>query len=87
MANYHHAPFADFATSGKTQRQGNLTMVGDSVFSYSMKIATVNREEKTISLRDTQVSKTTSMHQGAVRLGHALHLSKLGWTLSTSDRL
>jgi hypothetical protein len=87
MVNYHHAPFADFAMTGKSQRQGNLSMTGDSVFSYSMKIATVNREAKTITLRDTKVSKTTSMHQGAVRLGHVLHLSKLGWELITSDLL
>jgi len=82
MASYHHKPFATFALTGKGSRHGALVMRGDEVFSYDTKIAHVNRENKRVILVTRKFSRTTSMHQGAVRLGVTLHLASQGWYLT-----
>jgi hypothetical protein len=87
MASYHHKPFADFAITGKGSRHGALSMRGNSVFSYDMEIAYLNRHTRHILLCDTKVSRTTTMHQGAVSLGFKLHLASLGWTMGTVHSL
>ena len=82
MASYHHRPFATFALTGKGATHGALNMRRDRVTSYNMEIATLDRETRTVTLDASKVSRTTSMHQGAITLAFALN-ELPGWTLVT----
>lgn len=82
MASYHHRPFATFALTGKGSTHGALNMRKNRVTSYDMEIATVDREALTVTLNPRKVSRTTSMHQGAITLAFAFN-ELPGWTLVT----
>jgi len=83
MAKYRSKEFAAFAVDGKYFRSGELRMVANEVYSYSMKIAVLDRDKKSIKLDETVVSRTTSRHQHSVRSG-MIYLPDT-WTLEEQE--
>lgn len=81
MPTIRSKEFANFVTTGKRQRFGELLMVDNKVYSYDMCIAVVHRDAKEISFDTTKVSATTSCHQRAVRNGFNAYLPA-GWVLT-----
>lgn len=76
----HWKPFIQFCTGFTPSKHGNLVMRDDEVFSYKRKIAHVDRDNKHILFDETKLSRTTTVHQDAVRYGFN-HLRQQGWTL------
>lgn len=85
MAKIQHAAFAEFVVTGKGCKHGALVMKGDSVHSYDVEIAKIDRKKKTIRANVARMSRTTAAHQSAVAMGHAIKLAALGWTLVTFE--
>jgi len=83
MPRQRSQEFADFVLDGKTRKFGSLVMCGNDVYSYNMKIAEICRPSKDIKFCNRKVSVTTSCHQGAVNVGHAL--LPAGWVLNYSS--
>jgi hypothetical protein len=73
MAAIHHQAFAAFVKTGKSKTHGALKFRGDAVYSYAVQIGKVDRDAKRIVLCTEGYSPTTSRHQRAVALGHAIH--------------
>jgi len=78
MPRIHDDSFVEFVNTGKTQRNGSLTMKGNEVKSYSTVIAKVDRVRKVVDFNTDHYSVTTDRHQSAVTRG----MNKLdGWVL------
>lgn len=73
--------FVNFINTGKNQCYGNLRMVGDTVYSYNMLIAKVDRQNKKILFNGEKKSVTTSVHQSAIRNGFSICLESSGWKI------
>lgn len=85
MASYKRNEFVNFCLTGKTQKYGSLHMKGSEVFSYSLKIAEVDRANKHITrISNPSRSKTTTMHVGSC---DADYLFPNGWTFSVVENL
>jgi hypothetical protein len=72
MARIRSDEFIDFALKGKNQKiNGNLTMKGNDILSYTTKIAEVDRDKKIVRVNDGDFwrSKTTKNHLAAIDLG------------------
>jgi len=84
MAKTRYNEFTEFCLNGtKKKINGNLSMEGDEVYSYSTKIGEVNRKNKTILLNDGDFrrSMTTNRHLSAITSGYGITLKNLGWKL------
>ncbi len=84
MARNHYDAFSDFCLTGKNSKHGALVMRGDTVWSYDLTIAWINRQTKTVVFNDAKVSKTTSAHQRAITMAFPISLTAKGWTLVNS---
>lgn len=73
--------FVNFCNSGKKHIYGNLTMIDDSVYSYNMLIAKIDRPNKKIFFNSKKVSRTTSAHQSAISKGFYIFLESQGWKM------
>lgn len=73
MAKNRWTEVENFARMGGRADFGALCMRGDSVYSYDMLIAKVDRDNRRITMNSKKVSKTTTMHQRAVEVA-AQHL-------------
>jgi hypothetical protein len=81
MALYRDSEFVDFCNTGKGHTNGTLVMRGESVYSYDMLIAHVNRNIKLITFFGKTVSRTTTRHQNSVLRGHSINLQHSGWNI------
>ncbi len=85
MARYKHTEFSTFAETGKKYKSGNLTMVGEGVYSYHKQIAKVDRATKTVTIWNGDTTRTTNHHRQSVVLGIKLHLDG-DWKCVYTDR-
>jgi hypothetical protein len=69
MARIRSSEFVTFVQSGKTFKFGALTMKGNEVRSYNTVIATVDRDNKTVTINPRKYSVTTTIHQRAAEIG------------------
>lgn len=80
MASYKRKEFLNFCLTGKSQKNGNLVMKGNEVFSYALKIAEVDRDKKHVTrIVNPRRSLTTSMHVGSCK---SEWMFPEGWTFS-----
>lgn len=84
MGLYRNAEFSDFCRTGTGSTNGALTMRGDQVHSYDMKIAEVCRERKIVTFFGKTVSRTTTRHQNSILRAFELDLRHSGWTIEKS---
>ena len=69
MTRIRSNEFVTFVNTGKSFKFGALTMKGNEVLSYNTVIATVDRDNKTVTINRRKYSMTTTIHQGAVEVG------------------
>jgi hypothetical protein len=67
-----HQEFEKFVLEGTVQHFGSLSMSGDEVYSYQLRIARIDRTKKVvIAQKVTGVSRTTTVHINAIVLSRA----------------
>ena len=69
MARIRSNEFVDFVRTSKTYRFGALTMKDNVVRSYNTVIATVDRDNKVVTINPRKYSVTTTIHQRAAEVG------------------
>jgi hypothetical protein len=81
MARLHGKELKEFFMYQVKGKNGTLSYEGTEVYSYSIRIAKVDREKRVVTLLKTKFSTSTSRHQHSVRNG-----IPYGWELVEVDR-
>lgn len=74
------AEFIDFALNGNCYRFGHLRMEGNSVFSYGIRIAHIDRTAKRVSYNNRFFGAVTSRHRNSVLYAQNELMDRFGFT-------